>query len=218
MLGEVFLCHARIIRPERFAANSRLSAAAASSGRAWSATAAAIAASSPTAVPSWSIGTPVTPATSAPTATAGTTASATAMLPEFTSDFSDFPLGVRKIFTIGLCLFYFIGRPGLGQFFLEIIESIGANRTPLSTQNHEPHRPVEIGDLSLGECARDFLRQSQSRHPLTRSISLFDVVVDLHFTVAYGRVTREVGNSLAYVARNERVPVNRESRRFEVRE
>lgn len=139
-----------------------------------------------------------------------------AMSPEFTSYPLHLALGVGKHRAIVCRLFDLVGRPRLGEKLLKLVEIVGADRTTLAAQHHKSHGSIELRYLLLGQRARDFLRETKARNTAALAIALFHIVVDLDITVADHDVAGKSLESFAGLARNESLPVHRETRGLEV--
>src|SRR5687768_12768328 len=134
----------------------------------------------------------------------------TTVFTELGGDLPNLAFRVRKYLAVFGGFLHFVRRPGLGKLFLEILERIGSHGSTLAAQNHEPNRPVQYGDLTFRERARDFLGETQSRHALPHPIALLDIIVDLDFAVANRGMTRKLRNAVAHFPWHELPAVDRE--------
>lgn len=85
---------------------------------------------------------------------------AAAVPAKFRRNATHIPLGIGQHRSIVGRFLDLIGRPGLRQTLLKLLQSVRAYRATLPAQHHEPNRPVEPGDLELGQSPRNLLRQS----------------------------------------------------------
>ena len=103
--------------------------------------------------------------------------------PEFAGNAFHFSLGVGERSPIIARLLDFVGRPRLRQKLLKLLEIIGADRTALTTEHDESHRPIELRYLRWRQRARDFLRQTKACDASSLPVVLLHVVVDLDVSI-----------------------------------
>jgi hypothetical protein len=141
---------------------------------------------------------------------------ALSMPAKFSCNPLDLALGVRKHRAVVLRLRDFVWRPGLGQELLQFFEGFSANSTTLTTEDDETNGPVERGDFSVAQSARDFFGKPKPRDSLSLTISLLYVVVDFNFPVPYLRGLGKRGEPIPYLTRDELVSIDNQPRRAEL--
>ena len=106
------------------------------------------------------------------------------MAPKFASDPLHLAFGVREHCLIVRRFPDFVGRPGLREL-LQLGEIVGADRAPLTAQNHESHRPIQLRYLCFRERARDLLRQPKPSYTTPLAVALFHVIIDVDVVAAH---------------------------------